>query len=139
MRVLCISNSGADLPEDCLNQSLGFTADTDFALIPGKTYTVYGFTLFLGYVWYYLCDEDFSYYPIWSPAPLFEIVDHRLSSYWEFYYRFGPSVGDANLIVSFPEWTSDPLYYDKLTNGEREAVDIFCHYKKLIDDEYWEA
>jgi len=104
-----------------------------FPLKVGKEYVVYGITLNLGYLWYYICDEDYSYYPIWNPSPLFGIVDSRLSSFW----RIGMcSVGHAKLampIIAFAEWVDDPLFYDRLTNGEKDAVVVFKKYKQLMD------
>jgi hypothetical protein len=30
------------------------------------------------------CDDNYSYYPMQNPAPLFEVVDSRVSKYWRF-------------------------------------------------------
>jgi len=136
MKVRCIKNRGADLPQDCLRRESGFTEETEFGVVLGKIYTVYGFTLLFGHVWFYLCDESYTYYPVWNPSPLFQIVDHRLSAYWEFHLQVGTSAEDTRVIVAFPEWARDPLYYDRLTNRDKEAVEIFERYKDLIDAEH---
>src|SRR5574341_526470 len=104
MKVQCISNSGIDLPKDCMKADCGFTQETLFALIPGRIYVVYAFTVFLGYVWYYICDENYTHYPVWNPSPLFRVSDHRLSSFWEFNCHAGSSVDETQVIVAFPEW-----------------------------------
>jgi hypothetical protein len=137
MKVKCLSNSGADLPMTCRDPQSGFNEDTKFPLKLNKEYQVYGFTLFLGHVWYYLCDEHFTYYPRWNPSPLFEVTDGRMSKYWVFGYDRGGS--KHRMIVAFPEWANDPYYYDKLSDGEKSAVEIFRHYKRLMDLEFIEA
>jgi hypothetical protein len=134
MRVKCLSNLGTDLPETCRDPQSGFREDTKFAVELNKEYQVYGFTLFLGHIWYYLCDEHFTYYPRWNPAPLFEVTDGRLSKYWVFGYDRG--VSKPRVIVAFPEWANDPYYYDKLSDGQKAAVEVFRNYKRLLDTEF---
>jgi hypothetical protein len=138
MRIKCILNSGRDLPEDCLDPAGGFNRDTKFALVIGKEYNVYAITLFLGYVWYFICDEDYVYYPIWNPSPLFEVVDGRLSKYWRYNFIKGNlPVAKSRSIFAFEEWAKNPYrYYDNLTNGNESEVAIFKRYKDLMDLEF---
>lgn len=135
MKIKCIANSGKDLPADCLRPVWGITENKEFAIVIGKTYVVYAFTFLLGYVWYYICDETYSFYPVWNPAPLFTISDHRLSRFWQFNHFIGNSADQTHMIVAFPEWANDRLYYDRLTSGVVEAVKVFEHYKTQIDNE----
>lgn len=136
MRIKCIANMGADLPADCLDPASGFDPDTVFDLIIGKEYVVYGITLFLGYVWYYICDEVYIYYPIWNPSPLFEVVDGRLSRYWSYGFYPGSTESETHVIFGYEEWVNDPYHYDKLTDGEEVEVAIFRRYKELMDLEF---
>jgi hypothetical protein len=136
MRIKCISNLGDELPDDCLKPDWGFTQEKEFALVLGKVYPVYAFTVLFGYIWYFICDENYSFYPVWNPSPLFIIVDHRLSRFWELNSFIGGSAVETQTIVAFPEWAKDRLFYDRLTNGDMEAVRIFHHYKMLIDAEH---
>jgi hypothetical protein len=138
MRVKCIARTGADLPEDCLDPAAGFKREAEFALIIDKEYNVYALTLFLNYVWYYICDEDYVYYPVWNPSPLFEVADGRLSKYWKYNFFRATSRWPKNkTIFSFEEWAANPYqYYDNLTNEEEAEVAIFKRYKNLIDLEY---
>ena len=137
MKVRCIANTGRTLPPDCLKMK-GFTEDREFPLVIDKVYNVYAFTVLDGYPWYYICDETYSYYPVWNPAPLFAIVDHRLSSSWEFNFFLGDPAEQTEIIVAFPEWSRDRLYYDRLTNRVDRDVKIFEHHKALIDQEFSE-
>jgi hypothetical protein len=135
MKVQCIANTGRGLPQDSLIGSSN--EKTTFALVIGKTYVVYAFTVVRNYVWYYLCDEDFTYYPIWNPSPLFKIVDPRLSRYWVFEYTpDGRCESMSGIIIAYPEWASDPWYYDSLSDNCEREVKVFERYRKLIDDEY---
>jgi hypothetical protein len=134
VKIRCLSNLGKDLPIGCRDSLSGFHEDTKFPLQLNKEYQVYGFTIFLGHVWYYLSDEHFTYYPRWNPSPLFEVTDGRLSKYWVFGYD-REIAGGGRMIVAFPEWANDPYYYDALSDGEKDAVEIFLKYKKLMDAE----
>lgn len=138
MRIKCIANEGKDLPEDCLDPRGGYGREAKFALIIGKEYNVYAITLFRGYVWYYICDEDYFSYPIWNPAPLFEVVDGRISRYWKYNFTKGDKRWPGTkTIFAFEEWANDPYnYYDRLTNGNETEVAIFKRYKDLMDVEF---
>jgi hypothetical protein len=131
MKVKCIYNKGIYLPKD-----LGINDDSIFPLKLDKEYIVYSMTINSGYAWYYVCDENFTYYPIWKPCPLFEIVDNGISHYWIFSYKKGINYIKAHAIWAYPEWASDPDYYDKLTDGDEKEVSIFQAYKERMDLEF---
>lgn len=138
MRVKCIANSGRALPRELFETEpyAALNEHTEFAITPGNTYIVYGITISENYAWYYLCDDGFTYYPIWHPSPLFTIVDPRLSRYWEFEYTpSGRCESMSGIIVAYPEWARDPRYYDRLSDNDEAAVKVFEKYRKLIDEE----
>jgi hypothetical protein len=64
------------------------------------------------------------------PAPLFEVIDDRLSSYWRFKYY-----PNGLIRLAFEEWLTDSYFYDKLTDQEEREVLIFDKIKQLIDNE----
>jgi hypothetical protein len=137
MKVRCLGNRGSNLPLELLDPRSNRDANTQFSLTVGQTYLVYGITVHLGYLWYYLCDDDFTYFPVWNPSPLFEIVDHRVSKYWEINYSpDGRGESDSGIIVGYPEWARDPYYYEHLSDNRAEEVEIFRKYQRLIDNEY---
>src|SRR5438445_3690622 len=114
MKIDCISKSAKDLPSELLKPELGIQPDKTFSLVIGKVYVVYGLTLFCGHVWFYICDEDYTYYPIWNPSALFKITDPRLSSYWQLGFFNLP---DGKIpIIAFREWIENPVFYDELTD-----------------------
>lgn len=136
MIVECVANKGKDLPRDWLDPSRNLTEKTKFPLVIGKKYTVYAFILRPPRgIRFYVYDENDVYLPIWYPAPLFVIVDHRLSKYWEFHFDDSPST--TWLIMAYPEWARDPWnYYNALSDQEKEAVEIFERYRRLMDSEF---
>jgi hypothetical protein len=137
MRVRCISRSPKDLPKDIRLERIWGTDTKDryFPLRIGKEYVVYGVTIWLGHVWYYICDEDFVYYPIWNPSSLFEISDSSLPQFWRIGVRNVPSLDDkVDFILSFPEWVDDRYFYSKLVDGNDEELRIFNHYREMLGD-----
>ena len=82
MKIRCIANSGESLPEIYLDSRRGYKKEMEFPLTVGKEYTVYAFYVKQGQVWYYISEDNYTYYPMRSPAPLFEVVDNRMSAYW---------------------------------------------------------
>jgi hypothetical protein len=76
---------------------------------------------------------------VWNPAALFTITDDRISHFWEIRYILRDESSDEALVLAFPEWTYDRRYYERLTEGDPEAVKMFEHYKKLMDKEFLSA
>jgi hypothetical protein len=136
MIVRCLSKYGKDLPIEALIPQDGFGVNTEFRLIPGKYYIVYGMVLYSGYIWYYICDESDLYCPYWNPSPLFEVVDGRISRYWMFSYKKGIRYFKPQAIWTYSEWADDPDYYDLLTDGEEREVQLFKAYKQLMELEF---
>jgi hypothetical protein len=99
-------------------------------------YLVIALTIRGGGVWYYIVDQNDLGYPVWYPAPLFEVCDRRLSRYWEFGYA-DEGLRSGSVIFAYPEWAQDPgNYYDHLTDGEVSASRVFEHFHELMRLEY---
>lgn len=128
MKIRCIANTGESLPENYLDSAVNRTKETVFRLTTGKEYVVYAIDEAEGKVWYYICDDNFIYYPQKHCAPLFEIVDSRISKYWRF------KLWENGLLeIAFAPWLNDPYFYDKLTDQEPAEVDLFKRIKALMD------
>ncbi|EGK88673.1 hypothetical protein D0A34_17570 [Microcoleus vaginatus PCC 9802] len=130
MKIRCIANTGESLPEKYIDPPRGYTRKVELPLTIGKEYVVYAIRSWQRIVWYYICDDNYSYYPIQTPAPLCEVVDNRVSKYWQFML-------DPNgvLRIAFEQWFTDPCFYDKLTDQEEAEVEIFEKVKELMDAE----
>ncbi|PSB44465.1 hypothetical protein C7B67_22620 [filamentous cyanobacterium Phorm 6] len=130
MKIRCIANTGASLPDDYIEPAIGYTKQIQFSLTVGREYVVYAFREWRGTIWYYICDDNYTYYPMQNPAPLFEVVDSRVSKYWRF--ELAPN---GRLEIAFEQWFTDPYFYDKLTDQEEAEVEIFDQVKELMDAE----
>lgn len=128
MRVRCSSNTTLGLPAAL--ERFGYREDQTLPLTVGKEYTVYAIALLNDQVWYFIenDDADVLHYPSREPAQLFSVSDGSMPGFWEF--AFTPDHGDHLALVSFPEWTRDRFYYDRLTDGQDREVGIFNRWKK---------
>ncbi|MDP4504663.1 hypothetical protein [Nonomuraea turcica] len=137
MRVRALSTSGKALPPAMLDDIWGLTPDADYPLTTGKEYIVYAITVAKDAFWYYILDDDERPYPIWYPSPLFEVTDGTPSSRWVVsYVPPGPLTPDAgSSLIAFREWAMDHLYYERLVDGDEQAVAAFRREKALIDHE----
>jgi hypothetical protein len=133
VRVLCTANQGSALPRDYLDARVNLTPQTLFPLTPGQEYVVYAATFLGNQVWYYLVDDDNLWYPHRRPAPLFQIVDARLSQYWR--YSFTPGHLDHLVLLAFDEWVSNVGFYDRLSDRDDAEVQVFRRRKAQLDAE----
>jgi len=131
MIIQCISNKIKDLPKEYLHLAAVGSRQIEGSIIIEKKYTVYAIILFENQTWYYICDETYTYYPVWNPAPFFKITNNTLSKHWCF--SFNRKNNES--FLGFKEWASEPYFYDRLTDKNEREVKIFQKYKKLIDEE----
>ncbi len=130
MKIRCLANIGLALPKNYLKPEFCYTPKIEFPLTIGQEYIVYALKEWQGNIWYYICDDNCTYYPIQHPAPLFEVIDDRLSSYWRF-----KCYPNCLIRLAFEEWLVETSFYDKLTDQEEREVLIFEKIKQLIDNE----
>lgn len=134
MIVRCRSNIGADLPATCLDPRAGVGKDTIFPLTPGRLYIVYAFTVYLSHIWYYIINDDNLSWPVWAPAPLFDVADGRIPSGWKYgYFRFDS--GDQYPLVSFPEWADDYAFYERLVEGGAAEREVFERWRRELEQQ----
>ena len=132
MKVLCLSNSGETLPGNYLDDHRGYAFASEFPITIGKEYVVYALALRKNaQVWYYISDDHDLYYPFNYPAPLFEVVDRKLSAHWKF--AFTPEHLDHVALFAFEEWVHDGYFYDRLTDNVEDDASKFREMKHLMD------
>jgi hypothetical protein len=137
MKIKCIYNHWDQLPEIVPSINLTNRRNSQFYVEVDQEYIVYGMTIREGFIWYYLCDQAFTYFPRWKPSPFFEVIDPRISRYWIYSYKKMDSYLHAHPILTFPEWANNhPDYYDKLTDGRPYEVEVFHTYKEWMDLEF---
>jgi hypothetical protein len=134
MKLLCIANRGEVLPQQYLDARIPRGPKTEFFITVGKEYVVYGVEFALNQIWFYIDDDQHHWYPIRKPAPLFQLIDSRLSKYW----RIGISEGKHGSVcwLFFDEFISDPYFYDRLTDRAAAEVEIFRERKRQMDAEF---
>lgn len=133
MRIRCISDVGRSVPAEYLDPRANLGPATQFPLTVGKKYTVYALGFRAGGVWYYLCDDHNLPWPIPYPAPLFDVVDGRVSQLWQ--YAFTPDNKDHVAILAPVEWSRDAYFYDRLTDGAEREVALFRDVRRTMDGE----
>lgn len=138
MIVICRSNDPISIPEAYRSEYQGSSEAGQLPLLEEKAYVVYAVTFNSAKVKYLICDEVYEkslglYYPRFWPAPLFSIEDSSLSGYWRL--AFTPEHSDHDAILAYPEWISDPYYYDRLTEGSDNEVSQFRRYMHCMDSE----
>lgn len=132
MIVRCGANTGAALPAANLDPRRGYDTSTEFPLTIGRDYHVFALTVFLGAAWYYVLDDDGHAWPTWSPAALFDVADGAIPIGWALgYFRLSPD--EQYPLISFPEWAADHTFYERLVDGEQEAVRVFAARRAEID------
>jgi hypothetical protein len=134
MRVRCISKRGELLPKEYIDPRVNVTRDADYRVTSGKEYLVYAIAFRRGQVWYYLIDDNELWYPRNLPAPLFEITDGRVSRFWK--VNFTPGNPDHDMLLAFPEWDSNDLFYGRLTDRVPVEVAVFGGIKSKMDEEF---
>jgi hypothetical protein len=134
MIVACVAKRGETLPDDYLDPRVPRNRSTAFNLTQGKEYVVYAAATIGDQVWFYVVDDSNLWYPIRKPAPLFKIMDARISQYWRL--RITPANKDHKLLLAFDEWVSNEWFYDRLSDKNEPEVEIFRHRKQQMDTEF---
>ncbi len=129
MKAVCVTNKVSMLPRE-ITQNYSSSSDL-FSILIEKEYTVYAITEFFGHIWYCICDEDYSSYPMWHPALLFQVSDNRLSRYWVFSLK-----ESSRPFIGLREWAIEKGFYDRLTDWKKRETDIFNKYKEEMDLEF---
>lgn len=126
-----MGNTGGFLPKNYISKQEGLLLETEFNVSIGAVYTVYALEVENSLIRFYICDDAYTYYPMWHPAPLFEVIDNRIPSCWRCAYY--PEVN--RVFCTFEEWLLDKYFYDHLTDRKQEEVALFQKLKQSIDAE----
>jgi len=123
-----------------LGREIGCWFGASSTLLPlenGGLYVVYGLQFKDGWLRYFLADDDYlaTGYPLSYVAGFFEVVDRRLSHCWVSQHPSDPEPS-LDVVMAFPEWTDDPGFYERLVDGDADAVRIFRRRKEFMDVEY---
>jgi hypothetical protein len=125
MIVRCLTTTAGGLSAYAYDSRRGITPETEYPVTPGRDYHVVAITILQGHARYYIHDDDDLAWPIWTPASVFEIIDGHLPASWIVgYFRFAPD--NQHPLISFPEWALDHYFYERLVDGEPDAVQTYA-------------
>lgn len=133
MKVTCIARRGETLPDQYLDTRIPRTRDSEFHLTVGKEYVVYALAIRRGQIWYYVVDDTDPWFPINKPAPLFKVVDDRVSQHWR--VKVTQRGLDHEVLFAFEEWVSDDGFYERLSDQEQAEWKVFKQWKERMDKE----
>lgn len=134
MRIICNFNNIYKLEnEDATTRIKKYIRLTDgqVNLVIGNIYNVYGILFRDNAPWYYVCTFSDDTYPSPFPAELFEVLEDELPACWRLSFQNNKGVIKSELV--FPEWARDRMYYERLIDGDPQAITIFNKYRKIID------
>jgi hypothetical protein len=145
MRVRCVKNRIEEMQGDTrlyemLTKVVGYKADHQLKLTVGREYVVYAISVKYGYPWFFVADDTYTSYPMAYAAPMFQVVDSRLSQHWRFGYAlFEDSSEEPVNLIAFEEWAVDYSFYERLLDSEPNEKSLFHRYKVMIDLEAEES
>jgi hypothetical protein len=134
MKVLCIANRGSAVPAQYFDPRTPGGPQSEFSVTPRRIYLVYALRFLSSQVWYYIDDDSHVWYPTRMPAPLFKVVDSRMSKHWGI--RVSEGKRGSNVLLAFEEWLSVAEFYDRLTDREDQEVRTYKQRKREMDEEF---
>lgn len=127
MRVECVKNEVTELDGASVRERIRRSVHLDGPLtdlVIGREYAVQALEQRDGGMWFYLHTVPTNDYPFPYPAEMFECRDNTLPSEWS--VRLEQERG--NLFwrrLAFSEWANDDGFYERLVNGDPEAVVLY--------------
>jgi hypothetical protein len=104
----------------------------DFELPLGRTFTVYGISIWKDVLQYLIVEDDGR--PFWFPAELFIVEDTLLSKEMHHKYFGLRDKRGLNALWGYKEMVLDDQHYIDLIEREGDAEEIFFRRKIEIDN-----
>ncbi|MDR8368064.1 hypothetical protein [Pseudomonas sp. JL3] len=137
MKVVCKTNNLHDILDPYTSARLKHyisRSDGEIDLEIAREYTVYGVEFWDNCPWFYLCTEEDDEYPKPFAAEFFEVIDEHISQYWKLSSVPSEDRENSTSLV-FDEWSKDPSFYERLIDGDPNAVLLFSKYRDLMNSE----
>jgi hypothetical protein len=131
MRARCKSNRGDDFELPYFDPKHGRPDGHVFDLTPGRLYTVYAVGFKGSGTWLYVAEDHFIDGPRKFPVILFELEDPSVSKYWVL--TVGRLDSEQPDMLAPVEWGREPWFFNRIVDGEPEAVAIFAEMKTRLD------
>lgn len=138
MKVKCLFDKVT--PEIHDERIVQWAKRSELEITKGRIYVVFAITKFFDVFFYYLQGDESNSFPLAFPAELFEIIDNRISKYWDFNFARVESLSqiriENNDIISFKEWSVEKdEFYEKILEGEPRELEVFNFYKgKMLEE-----
>ncbi|WP_309609114.1 hypothetical protein [Flavobacterium sp.] len=115
--------------------------NSELEITQGKIYTVIAISKYSDILFYNIIGDESGNYPLAFPVDLFEIIDNRVSKYWNVLIE---KIGDItelelqnNDVISFNEWTlKKDCFYENLLEQEKHEISVFKNYKDKMFFEF---
>lgn len=137
MKIRCIHNTGQFLNSDLLGRYDGWNEKMEFlSITPNNLYIVYAISIINNHKFYMICCDDYDgiyiNFPRLLPFELFEVTEKEWSKHW---YKQSSIPSESDYKIGFKEYVEEPYFYGNLLEGYKRELDIFAHWKRLIDEE----
>lgn len=111
-----------------------WTKSSELEITQGKIYTVLAISKYSDIFFYYIIGDESDNYPLAFPVDLFEVIDNRVSKYWDVHIEKIDSIDELELqnndVISFKEWTlNKDSFYENLLEEEKHEMSVFDIYK----------
>lgn len=107
--------------------------DGEIALCVGKEYIVYAVEIKRKGRFYLICDEHYSWYPVFYPSYFFEVIDERLSRFWIDHELLNDK---KKCVISFLRINQFKPFYELLVDYSQDEINKFLEVKKKMDEEF---
>jgi hypothetical protein len=128
IRVRCIINDLSRLPNTPVRQRLETSIHIEGVIEPlsiGTEYDVWALVRGLDRgLWVVIDSIPGSYFPSTYPAEFFEFICMDIPNGWRVCFESSKHGIEIDSI-SFPEWTSDKHFYERLIDGDPSAVNTY--------------
>ena len=135
MKIKCLVD--IVIPEIHDEKIVQWAKKSELEITIGKVYVVFAITKFFDIFFYYILGDERNIFPLAFPAELFEIIDNRISKYWDFDLPRVESLSqikiENNDIISFKEWSVEKdSFYEKILEEHVREMEIFNFFKEKI-------
>ena len=136
MKVKCIENRYGAIPEFVYEGLYGYTSESEALMNIGEVSTVYAITTIKKNAWYLVYFDCFAY-PYFLPNQFFEIIDGRLSKFWQVKETLDSDDNNNRVIrIAVKEMHDNPYFLGELYEDYPEPTSIFRKIKDLMDNEF---
>jgi len=130
MIVRCINDSVSNFDDHDAEIFRSNVHLDEINLSKGESYFVFGLLFRNATPWFLICEEPEDEYPKPHFSKLFEVIDARIPEGWR--YQSISSIGEIAVVPEI--FAQDPLFLEKLIDGDQRAISGFANLKRRLKD-----